>query len=223
MSVVHHQREMPAAPTDFGTVQGLLRTRLYSTESAGADVVRRVVAPGLMQRVLIDQGGTALPVTYDLLRRWPITEFDLFALAERNVRATDDLRVDMHEVLDPGLPPLALLTGAEYLTAHVRWLGEQPVLGPEGAVLTLPSQRAVFVYPVVGPEIVSSAQVLAQFAAESFAKEPALINPWVYWWHRGRLDLAATVRNGDDGPQLYPTSQFADFVTRLGGDASWGA
>ncbi|WP_024802665.1 hypothetical protein [Nocardia sp. BMG51109] len=215
------ERETPRGRIDFATVRGLLRTRLYSTESAGVDVVRRIVAPGIIQRILIDRGDTVAPVTYDLLRQWRIGEFELFALAEHNVRAAAGVTVHRDESGEPvaeDLPPMSMLTGPDYLTAHVRWLGEYAVVGPGGAVLTMPSQQSVYAYPVAGAEVVSAVTALAQVAVTAYAEEPGPINPWVYWWRDGQLDLAATTSGDDDHVSIYPTGRFRRFVESMGGE-----
>ncbi|MBF6171843.1 hypothetical protein [Nocardia blacklockiae] len=219
MSVAHHDRLM-LDYTDFAAVRGLIRTRMYSTAPAGVQVVRRVVAPGLIQRIVIDHGGTVTPVSYELLQRWPIGEFELFTLAERNVRAEGGVRIRHGELdipLADALPPLAILSGPEYLTAHVRWLDEHPVTGPAGAVLIMPSAQHIYAYPVVGAEVAAAVTVLAQLARASYEEEPAPITPWVYWWHDGQLELAATAGHQDGQVQPHPTEQFRRVVERLGG------
>ncbi|MBB5915111.1 hypothetical protein BJY24_003978 [Nocardia transvalensis] len=229
MSFAHQDRPVPVAESErrkpldysnFGVVRGLIRTRLYSTESVGVDVVRRVVAPGLVQRVVIDRGDAVLAVTYDLLRHWSIDEFQLFLLAERNVRAEGGVllhRADFDLPLAAGLPPLTLLAGPEYLTAHARWLGDYPVTGPGGALLIMPSKQIMYAYPITGPEASTAVTVLAQLAIVSYADEAWPINPWVYWWRNGNLDLAATTRHDDEHLEVRPTGRFQRFVASLDG------
>ncbi|WP_147404300.1 hypothetical protein [Nocardia panacis] len=83
------------------------------------------------------------------------------------------------------------MTGPEYLTAHARWLGDHPVTGSAGAVLTMPSKESMYVYPIDGAEVVRALTVLAHIAA-AHLDDPWAINPHIYWWRAGRLDLAAT-------------------------------
>ncbi len=208
-------RDSPLDYTDFGVMRHLIRTRLYSTAGGLGNEVRRVVAPGLIQRVVIDRIHTVRPVTYDMLAHWAIGEWELFALADRNVYA--DGGVDIHRTrfdvdLAEGLAPIALLTGPEYLTAHARWLGAYPVTGPHGAVLILPAKESMYAYPVAGLEVIRSVTVLAHLAASHAAQDPWPINPWVYWWHNGTLDLAAIIRPSDEGIAIRPTSRFTDYL-----------
>lgn len=217
MSVAHHDR-LRLDHTDFTTVRPLIRTRLYSTAAIGPDVVRRVVAPGLIQRVVVDRDGAVTPVTFDMLRSWPIGEFELFTLAEHNVRAAGGVRIRHGEFdipLAAGLPPMSILSGPEYLTAHARWLGDHPVTGPHGAVLILPSEQHIYAYPIVGPELAAAATVLAQLARVCHAEDDHPLNPWVYWWHNGTLDLAATTTHRNGETDLEPTDRFRHFATLL--------
>lgn len=211
------ERENPLDYGDFTTMRHLLRTRLYGTASVDGDGVRRMVAPGLIQRVLIDGVHTVTHVTYDMLRHWPIGEWDLFTLAERNVRRDGAVQVTRDEFDVPmaeGLPPIALLTGPEYLTAHARWLGDYPVTGPAGAVLIMPAKESIYAYPVTGAEVVRSITILAELAA-LHADDPWPINSSVYWWRDGHLDLAATTHREDTTVVIRPTSAFHHHTNRL--------
>ncbi|MFI6168808.1 hypothetical protein ACIBCN_18655 [Nocardia sp. NPDC051052] len=202
--------EYPLDYTDFTVMQYLVRTRLYGTTSAGVDGVRRMVATGLVQRVLIDHVHTVTHVTYDMLAHWPVTESELFALAERNVRADGgvDITRDAFDIpMAKGLPPIALLTGPEYLTAHARWLGDHPVTGRAGAVLIMPSKEWMYVYPVTGVEVIQSITVLADLAA-LHTDDPWPINSSVYWWRDGALDLAATTHREGHTVVIQPAEAF---------------
>lgn len=216
--------EYPLEYTNFAAMQHLVRTRLYGTASVGVDGVRRVVAPGLVQRVLIDRVHTVTHVTYDMLAHWQVGESELFALAERNVRADGgvDITRDSFDIpLAKGLPPIALLTGPEYLTAHVRWLGEHPVTGPAGAVLIMPSKESIYVYPVAGVEVIRSMTVLADLAA-LHAEDPWPINSCVYWWRDGALDLAATTHREGNSVVICPTDAFHRHTATLGDTGAAG-
>ncbi|MFE9328168.1 hypothetical protein ACIHDR_43190 [Nocardia sp. NPDC052278] len=203
--------ESPLDYSDFTVMRHLVRTRLYGTRAVEANGVRRVVAPGLVQRVLIDRVHTVVHVTYNMLAHWPIDEFELFTLAERNVREDGHVRITRDRFdtvpLAEGLAPIALLTGPEYLTAHARWLGEHPVTGPGGAVLIMPSKESIYAYPVTGVEVVRAVTVLARLAV-LHADDPWPINSWVYWWRDGTLDLAATTGRDGNTVVLRPTEAF---------------
>ncbi|MFG3521987.1 hypothetical protein ACGF5S_17065 [Nocardia nova] len=204
-------RDDPLDYTDFAVMRHLVRTRLYGTVPIGTNGVRRIIAPGLIQRVVIDRIHSATHVTYDMLAQWPIGEWELFDLAESNVRTDGGVHIK-HDSFD-GVPmaeeiaPIALLTGPEYLTAHTRWLGDHPVTGPRGAVLTMPSKESIYAYPVTGIEVVKAITVLARLAA-LHTEDPWPINQSVYWWRNGHLDLAATTRRTDTTVVITPADAF---------------
>ncbi|MFQ6330131.1 hypothetical protein ACLMAL_28895 [Nocardia sp. CWNU-33] len=217
--------EYPLDYTDFTVMQHLVRTRLYGTASVGVDGVRRIVAPGLVQRVLIDRVHTVTHVTYDMLAHWPVSEFELFAVAERNVRADGGVAITRDSFDIPtarGLPPIALLTGPEYLTAHARWLGEHQVTGPAGAVLIMPSKESIYAYPVTDVEVIRSMTVLADLAA-LHAEDPWLINSCVYWWRDAALDLAAITHREGNTVVIRPTDAFHRHTATLGDTGQAGA
>ncbi|MGA4792282.1 hypothetical protein [Nocardia sp. AB354] len=208
---IEADRDDPLDYTDFAMMRHLVRTRLYGTMSIGANGVRRIVAPGLIQRVVIDRIHIATPVTYDMLAEWPIGEWELFDLAESNVRNDGAVHIE-YDSFD-GVPmagklsPIALLTGPEYLTAHALWLGYHPVTGPCGAVLTMPSKESIYAYPVTGIDVVKAITVLARLAA-LHAEDPWPLNQSIYWWRDGHLDLAATTHHDDTTIVTTPADAF---------------
>jgi hypothetical protein len=211
-------REMPLDFSDFHVIGGLIRTRLYSTSTPAGDTVRRVAAPGLIQRVVLDHVHTMTPVTYEMLRDWPIDETELFDIAERNVHNDGPLELLTTEFDVPiaaGLP-ITMLHGSEYASAHAHWLGEYPVTGPAGALLIIPSQLYLYSYPITDLEVLRAMTVLAQMAVHGHAEKPWPVSPFVYRCHRGRLGLAASTIRTDNGISICPTKEFEDLLNGLG-------
>ncbi|NQE88489.1 hypothetical protein [Nocardia terpenica] len=213
--------EDPLDYGDFAVMRGLIRTRLDGAAGGGVGTVRRIVAPGLVQRVLIDRVHTVVSVTYDMLRDWPIGEYDLFALGEHNVRADGGVEIAseyMDVPMGEGLPPLSLLSGPEYLTAHALWLGEYPVTGPDGAaVVIMPSKEWLYAYPVVDVRVVQQVTLLAQIAGHNYEEQPWPISPHVYFWRNGRLGLAATITRRDNTNSIRPSDEFTAYLNTLPG------
>lgn len=220
----------PLDTGEFAMMQGLIRTRLYSGDGGAPDVVRRLVAPGLIQRVLIDQVHTMAPVTYAMLRQWPIDEYDLFDLAEQNTRGDGPLdvlthRIDPPDHIDPpdqidlpsadGIEITMLCGTSDYITAHACWLDQYPVIGPAGAVFVVPSQRHIYAHPVVNLEVVQATTVLAQFAVLDYAQRPWPVSQNVYWWHGGTIELAAATEHTGDSLRIYPSDDFLAALNEL--------
>lgn len=213
--------EEPLDYRDFTAMAGLIRTRLDGAAAGGVGTVRRIVTPGLVQRVLIDRVHTVVSVTYDMLGDWPISEYDLFALGERNVRADGGVDIAtkyMDVPMGEGLPPLSLLSGPEYVTAHALWLGDYPVTGPDGAaVVILPSKKWVYAYPIIDVRVIQQVALLAQISGHNYQEQPWPISPHVYLWHHGRLGLAATITRQDNTTSILPTDEFTAYLNTLPG------
>ncbi|MBF6240330.1 hypothetical protein IU474_25125 [Nocardia otitidiscaviarum] len=214
-------REAPLDEGDFSAVRMLIRTRLYSSNDRAADAVRRVLAPGLVQRVVLDAVHTVRPVTYAMLARWPIGEHQLFALAEANVRGDDppEIATLALDGVDMGAGlSISLLSGPEYTTTHLRWLGEYPGHGPRGAIAVVPSKRCVYACPADTMDRAFRATVvLARLATRAYAERPWPVSPHVYMWRNGQVDLAAMAARTDDGVAIYPTDDFHGWLATLDG------
>lgn len=206
----------PPDVSDFGAVRGILRARVCASESQANGVVRREVAPGLAQDVLLDDVHTVRPVTREMVRAWAVDEQDVFAAAERNVRGDPPLEVDRPEMggAAAGLP-ISMLSGSEYTTAHLSWLGDYPVTGSAGTLLIAPTERLLFTYPIEQAPVVRALTVLAQIALGVHAEQPWPVSRFVYLWRDGRVELAATTERSGGGLNLIPTRDFAEFLSTL--------
>ncbi|MEV0294964.1 hypothetical protein [Nocardia sp. NPDC050710] len=209
----------PLDTTDFAMMRGLIRTRLYSADGGAPDVVHRRIAPGLVQRVLIDRVHTMAPVTYPMLDGWPIDAEDLFELAERNTRADGPLEVVTHDFDSPRSAhiEITMLCGiSDYITAHAKWLGhDYPVAGAAGAVFVVPSQRHIYAHPVADMHVIRATTLLAQLAVLEYTQRPWPVSQDVYWWHHDTIDLAASIENNGDQLCIYPSDDFLATLDRL--------
>ncbi|MEV0292050.1 hypothetical protein [Nocardia sp. NPDC050710] len=199
----------PLDMDDFERIRPLLRARMYpeDMEDVGIPAVARTLAPGLAQRVVIDQVHTVVAVTYDRLSHWRIQEQDLFELAERNTYDDGLLTVEDLEAEDGGRI-LGLYGSADYASAHVRWLGDYPVVGQWGAAFVVPCEGTVFIHPLDGADAFISVGTLARMAMVTYAERPSPVSPSVYWWHNGIIELAAVVRESGDELELHVSAEF---------------
>ncbi|WP_280395382.1 hypothetical protein [Nocardia brasiliensis] len=198
----------------LAAVRPQLRTRLCSARTSGLiNDVRRLVAPGLLQRVLIDYGELMVPVTYAAAQRWGAKESDLFAIAERNTRAEGGLDLMAAEIDGMDDVDLQMIYGAsDFVTAHVRWLDDYPVVGPWGALIVLPGHTHVLAHPITGPTVFAGTSLLAQLlvAGEADARP---ISRAIYWWrNRITVDLAATIRGSGDWMEVVPADHLASLL-----------
>ncbi|MGV9411664.1 hypothetical protein ACWDOP_17265 [Nocardia sp. NPDC003693] len=212
-------RDAPLDVTNFDAMRGLLRTRVYPAPAAARNLVWRDWAPGLIQRLLIDKVHTVMPVEREWTHLWP-GDTELFALAENNVRADDGvvcapLPLGDFDALARDLP-IFRMAGSEYLTTNLRWLDDYPVVGPAGALFTAPARQRIYCHPITDLEVLRALLVLARFGTLVYETDPWPISPWLYHWHEGRIELAATTTHTGTQGEVVPTPAFETFLNALG-------
>lgn len=218
-SVAHFDVDAePLEEHDFTEIAALVRTRLYGDGAAGqAECVCRPIAPGLMQRVVLDGVHTITPVTYPLMAKWEVDEADLYALGEQNTRA--DGPVSMERADFPvGAPPWFLLAGGDYTSAHALWLGSDypDVIGPAGAIFAAPAEHSIYASPIHDHrDVLETGQILAMLSNKHFANDPSPISRHLYRWHDGRVELAACVVSTESSFTLHPTDDFMTMLNQL--------
>jgi hypothetical protein len=201
--------ETPLETDNFAQIRPLIRTRMYSENmgDAGIPVVSRTLAPGLVQRVVLDQVNTIVPVTHDHLSRWPIEGPELFELAEANTRGDGLLKVtDMNN--SSGEKIVGLYGSSDYASAHVRWLSAYPVVGRWGSAFVVPCEGSVYIHPLNGTDAFVTLGTLANIAATGHAERPSPVSSSVYRWHDGVIDLAAAIKQSLDGLELHVSPEF---------------
>ncbi|MFE6857601.1 hypothetical protein [Nocardia sp. NPDC057668] len=212
-------RDAPLDVHSFPAMRALLRTRVYPAAAAARNLVWREWAPGLIQRLLIDKVHTVMPVERAWTHEWP-PDTELFTLAENNVRADGDvslapLPLGDFDALATNLP-IFRMAGSEYLTTNLRWLDDYPVVGPAGALFTAPARQRVYCHPITDLEVLRALLVLARFGTLVYETDPWPISPWLYHWHEGRIDLAATTNHVNNQGEVTPTPVFETFLGTLG-------
>jgi hypothetical protein len=207
----------PALDThDFGGMRPLIRTRIYPDHGRDGDspAVSRTLAPGLVQRVVLDQVNTIAPVTQDHLSRWPIQESELFELAEANTRGDGLLQVsDLND--DAGEKIIGLYGSPDYASAHIRWLAAYPVAGRWGSAFVVPCEGSVYIHPLNGSDAFVAVGTLANVAATAHAERPSPVSSSVYWWHDDLIDLAAVVEQSLDGFALHVSPDFQTVMEEI--------
>jgi hypothetical protein len=97
LSGINLAAETPLNTDNFELIRPLIRTRMYpeNAQDTHVPIVSRTLAPGLVQRVVLDQVNTIVPVNRDDLARWPIHERELFELGRPIPTAMGSLRFPM--------------------------------------------------------------------------------------------------------------------------------
>ncbi|WP_378734458.1 hypothetical protein [Nocardia brasiliensis] len=198
----------------LASVRPLLRTRLCSARTKGLiNDVRRLVAPGLLQRLLIDFGDIMTPVTYSNAQAWGATESDLFDIAEHNTRAAGRLDLTAADIDGMDDVDIQMLYGAtDFVTAHVRWLDDYPVVGPWGALLVIPGHTHLLIHPITGPTVFAGTSLLAQLLVAGEA-ESRPVSRAIYWWrNRMTVDIAATISGTGDWMEVVPADHLESLL-----------
>ncbi|RMI33619.1 hypothetical protein [Nocardia stercoris] len=201
----------PLTSKPFAELRALVRTRLYpESDPADSDCVRRPIAFGLEQRVVLDAVHVIYPITQDMLAGWPVDAADVFALAEAGTRADGPVRLTAAD-FPAGVPPWFLLSGGDYTSAHALWLGDYPELtGRAGAVFAVPAESSLYAAPFDGVDVLDVISfVLGPLTLRHFEQDPWPTSPHVYRWHEGRITPAVYVAgSGENGLILRPTDEF---------------
>jgi len=205
--------------TDFMLVRTLLRSRVYAEDyQTGTDeIVSRPVAPGLIEVLVIDRISSLMIVPAETAGEWPATWGELFEVAHNNVRGDGPLEV-VEDVVD-GVPTAQLYGETAYVTAHALWTDDYPVTGLHGALVVVPAQSQVYTARLDGDPLPDVMNAMVRIGWVGFTEGPRSITPNVYWWHHGRLEVAATVEPDNDGDgwalAVVITPAFKEFLNSL--------
>lgn len=215
---IEADNEVPIDFNDFQQLRSMLRTRLYPEDMSdpGFAVISRPLAHGLSQRVVIDQVNTIASLTRERLARWPVSEDELFALAEANTR--EDGLLEFEDNLDPQSeePQIGgLLGNADYTSAHVRWLNDYPVVGRWGTLFIVPHEGAIFVHEINSMDALIAVGTLAKIAVAGYADRPSPVSPHVYRWSDGVIELAAATHQSSNSLELRISESFQSLVEEL--------
>ncbi|MFB4314341.1 hypothetical protein [Actinomadura sp. 21ATH] len=203
---------------DLALVRPLLRTRLYGDDfgtgvKAGTEPVRRQVAPGLAEVLVVDKPTAMMIVNADLREKWGTEAGELFAAAEENVRRDGPLELAAGDY--EGVRLFSLGGDYAYATAHALWVDDYPVTGPHGALVVVPAQGMVHAVPVHGGEVAAAMNLLVRVGWGGFQEGPRSITPNVYWWRDGALRLAGAVEAREDTLAVSISAEFQELLEEL--------
>ncbi|MEU6034814.1 hypothetical protein ABZ801_05345 [Actinomadura sp. NPDC047616] len=200
---------------DYTSVRSLLRMRVYAEDIGDElDIVRRPVAPGLSEVVVIDKPTTLMVLTTEMVKGWPVDRDELFRVARENVRSDGPL--DAHVQPVDGTRLASLYGDTAYVTGHALWVGDYPVTGPYGVLLAIPTQSVVHAAPLEQAAIPGAINRLIELAWEEYQQGPRSVQPHIYRWHEGVLSLAGTVEQSpDDSLAVHITQEFQDCLEEL--------
>lgn len=210
--------DQDTAPTEsLDDVRSQLRTRIYPVDREipdGLVPVRRPVAPGIEECLVIDRPTTVMTPSADRVADWPLDSDGLLDLGRANLRAGQPLEVVQREVMDGA--DIAVLAGDEdYASTHLLWLDRYPVVGPYGALVAVPAEGVLFVHPITDGTVYSAGEVLAGATLDRYAQAEKPIAAALYHWHDGEIFLAADLRTSGDEVSIVLSPGFQSLMEHL--------
>jgi hypothetical protein len=190
-----------ARADDFEEIRRNLRVRLYPPDMRmpGAEPLRREIAPGLAETVVIDSPTTVQTPASTITASWPLSEDEIFEQGRSNVYAGTRLELQSLEADDA---PVFAGYLDEYASAHVLWLDEYPVFGKRGALVCIPVEGALYVHPLDGPNLIEAQNLLIRIGLARQEDSARPISADLYHWDNsvagGALRPALTVRRAAD-------------------------
>lgn len=169
----------------YGTIAPQLRIRVAEHEAIGAPpgaLVGQQLAGDLHAFVVVDQPDSVLYVPSGLTETWAVDEAEMLLTA---MIQTLQQPVQAETVSGGG----AYVLGDFYAASRV--LGPQSVLGPigpNGAVISIPTTDFFFAIPVEVVEIELLIQLNIDNRAD-YATMPNAVSNDMYWWHEGVLEV----------------------------------
>jgi hypothetical protein len=178
-----------ADTADFEEIRKNLRVRLYPESMelpGGEERIRRVVAPGLAEIAVIDQPTMVQTPTTSTTDAWPLTADEILEQGRANVRAGERLALGNYD-----FDGITIMRGFldDYASAHALWLDDYPVLGEYGALVSIPVEGELYVYPLDGGHNLIEAQnTLVEFGLFRQEQEPRPISHNIYHWDHERFE-----------------------------------
>lgn len=170
-----------------------LRVRLYpeDMEQPVGEVLRRAVAPGLAENVVVDEPTRVMTPARSITDAWPLAPAEIFERGRANVRAAG--RLELHSLDAPDVPVFAGYL-PDYASAHALWLDEYPVLGRHGALVCVPVEGSLYAHPLDGPHLIEAQNMLINLGLARQEESPRRISANIYHWTAGALHPALAVR-----------------------------
>jgi hypothetical protein len=170
-----------------------LRVRLYpeDMEQPVGEVLRRAVAPGMAENVVVDEPTRVVTPARSITDAWPLAPAEIFERGRANVRAA--ARLELHSLDAPDAPVFAGYL-PDYASAHALWLDEYPVLGRHGALVCVPVEGSLYVHPLDGPKLIEAQNMLINLGLSRQDESPRPISADIYHWNAGALHPALAVR-----------------------------
>lgn len=208
----------PSSADSLEEVRDSLRVRLYPADQELPDdllPVRRPIGPGLEERLVLDLPTQVMTPSADTITHWRLSHDELLDLGRNNLRNGPPLEVQTDVVDDARI---ATLSGdGDYASGHLSWLDQYPVVGPYGALVSVPEEGVLFAHPITDHTVYPAGGVLADATVRIHDKAGKPIGRHLYHWRDGRIDLAAGLDTSDGELSIIVTEEFQALMEHLAG------
>jgi len=204
--------------------QELLRVRPYPVETFEGLEYHPVSAPlagGLHDILCLDFPDRVAMLNQEMAAAFSIDAETLLARGLANVRAEPaPAEIDRIEV-EPGVAIEIFADESFYAVTWARWIDALiPGLGPEGALVVMPTRHQIAVHPLRTARGASAAPgPLLQVAKVTIADGAGPVSPELFWWHAVQL-VHLPGRITETGAELSPPEEYLAMLERLEDDAA---
>ncbi|MDB5113246.1 MAG: hypothetical protein JWL78_316 [Chloroflexi bacterium] len=207
-------RELPL-PADFANARGMLRVRLYGSDTNLGEALRRPLTDSVAVVLVLDYPRAIQSVSSETLQGWGVSEDEAFSAAAEGTWG--EPAPQREQVGDPDDSGFTVLHGESFYTAsHVLHLPTlMPDLPPAGALLAIPNRHLVGVHLLrTASGALGAVGALIPFAADFHQRGPGAISPGLLWWRDGGFVDLPVVRRTDRA-ELHPPEEFTALLDAL--------
>lgn len=206
--------ELPL-PADFAAARGMLRVRLYGSDTNLGVALRRPLTESVAVVLVLDDPRAIQSVSAETLDGWGVSPDEAFSAAAEGTWA--EPAPEREPVGDPDTAGFTVLHGESFSTAsHVLHLPTlMPDLPPAGALLAIPNRHLVGVHLLrTAAGALGAVGAMIPFAADFHQRGPGAISPGLLWWRDGSFVDLPVVRRTDRA-ELHPPAEFTAVLDTL--------
>lgn len=195
----------------WGDAKAALRVRVHDTKySRGNSDVRRPIADGLIEVLVIDRPATIVDVHQYQAEAWGRSVDELFEIAYTNMADDHDHPVE-NCLVDGTL--LRVVWGCHYGASHLAMLGNR-IKSRHGAIVAIPSGDCLLFAELDRRCTLDTIKTLAAVGVDRWLKAPHPVVPDLYWWRPGK-PLARLTKRTDTRLILKPPAELAQAMAEL--------
>lgn len=201
---------------DFEKVKSYLGVRLQGGEyirTLPDSIVFREIAEDLYRQLVFDLPDAVRSVHPDEAAAWPLSEDELFELAQANIRQNYPLEKQWYDHEETGF---WMVAADHYFSPNIIFDMEkyEDLLGPQGALIGLPHRHGVLIHPIKTLMVLKAVSAMIRACRNMHAAGPGSITPNLFWYKDGRFTNLPYVV-GKDNIEFQSPDVFTDMLKTL--------